>query len=100
MPFSYAYPNPIFAASTSQNMRIALPAAHGTQPWGTPGVVDPKLGLSQASEAGMFAGVVDPKLLSQAPETGVVAEAAEDEDEDEDDAEFWEANELRDPYEM
>lgn len=45
MPFTYAHPNPTLAASMSQNTQIAPPAAHVTQPNGTPAVVDPKLGL-------------------------------------------------------
>jgi hypothetical protein len=75
----------MFVATMTQNTQIAppaAPAAHVTQPNGTPAVVDPKLGLPQTSE------------------TGVNAEPTSGNDDDEDDADFWKANEIQDVHEM
>ncbi|KAG1779562.1 hypothetical protein EV702DRAFT_75310 [Suillus placidus] len=80
--FTYHYPYPMPVASMSQNMQVAPPAASvDAQAHGTPSFLDPAL------------------CLSQPQENDTVTEPVEDEDED-DDAEFWEANEIRDIQEM
>ncbi|KAG2341922.1 hypothetical protein BDR05DRAFT_1029080 [Suillus weaverae] len=79
--FTYYHPYPMPVASMSQNMQVAPPAASVAQAHGTLGVVDPAL------------------CLTQPRENDTVSEPVEDEDED-DDAEFWEANEIRDVQEM
>ncbi|KAG1778447.1 hypothetical protein EV702DRAFT_1196436 [Suillus placidus] len=76
MAFTYCYPYPMPVASMSQNVQVAPPAASvDAQPHGTPSFLDPAL------------------CLSQPRENDTVTEPVEDED---DDAEFWEANEIRD----
>ncbi|KAG2336116.1 hypothetical protein BDR05DRAFT_953584 [Suillus weaverae] len=80
--FTYHYSYPMPVALMSQNMQVAPPAASvDAQAHGTPSFLDPALCLSQPQENDM------------------VTEPVEDEDED-DDAEFWEANEIRDIQDM
>jgi hypothetical protein len=83
VPFTYAHPNPMFAASM-------------------PAVVDPKLGPSQPSETGVVAEPAaaaedekDDTDFWRANEIQDVEHADE-----EDDADFKEANEIQDVDEM
>ncbi|KAG2343889.1 hypothetical protein BDR05DRAFT_989629 [Suillus weaverae] len=76
--FTYYYPYPMLVASMSQNMQVAPPAASVAHPHRTLSVVDPAL------------------CLSQPRENDTVTEPVEDED----DAEFWQADEIRDVQEM
>ncbi|KAG2143469.1 uncharacterized protein EDB93DRAFT_591397 [Suillus bovinus] len=75
-------PYPIFAPSISQNMQIAPPATCVAQAFGTPSFMNPVI-LSGSSE-----------------NDKVTQSIEEDEGEKEDDSDFWDANEIKDVYEM
>ncbi|KAG1904498.1 uncharacterized protein F5891DRAFT_1183918 [Suillus fuscotomentosus] len=76
---TYSHPYPMFAASMSQNVEIAPPAAYISQSCGTP-------------------SFANPAVFSRLPENDMVTEPAEDDNNDE--TAFWDANEIKDGHEM